>query len=81
MVMEFRRYRYKKTNGMITDTPEKKHDHLCDCLRYLAMFRPRYVPPPKPMARKGAAVLALERKRVRQKNKGQEDQRGVVRLG
>lgn len=49
---ELERYRYarKRTaNGFIlTDKPEKKNDHLIDCLRYLAIYEPDWHPRIKP---------------------------------
>lgn len=49
---ELERYRYarKRTaNGYIlTDVPEKKNDHLIDCLRYLAVYEPDWHAPLKP---------------------------------
>lgn len=44
-IWEIKRYRYKRTKGIVQNAPEQKHNHLMDCLRYLAQARPVWVPP------------------------------------
>ena len=46
---EMGRYANRKLSrvNVITDKPEKRHDHLCDCLRYAAQHPMPHVPPPK----------------------------------
>jgi hypothetical protein len=67
---EFPRYHYKRLRGgLIAEDPEKKNDHLMDCLRYGAMYEPTYHKPKDPKKRKGHAVLALEAKRKRKREK------------
>src|SRR5208337_2689614 len=48
LIWEFERYANKKISrvNIITDKPEKRHDHLCDCARYGALHDLRYIPPP-----------------------------------
>lgn len=41
---EIRRYHFKRKGSFVTDDPDNRSkNHLMDCLRYLVMFRPRYV--------------------------------------
>jgi hypothetical protein len=41
---EIRRYHNQRLNGMIVDKPnQRRNNHLMDCLRYLAMYDPKYV--------------------------------------
>ncbi len=64
---------------MVIDKPnQKKSNHLMDCLRYLAMYNPRYVPPQLGKARIGGALKAF---RDRQKRKREDDGGPFIRLG
>jgi hypothetical protein len=49
LIWESDRYANKKISrvNVITDKPEKRHDHLMDCWRYAAMHNLRYVTPPR----------------------------------
>ncbi len=62
---EIDKYAYKKgPGGVITDEPLQVNNHLCDCLRYLAMGRLRWVKP-RPGKAKGATNRRLEEKKRR----------------
>lgn len=45
LMNEIQRYQWKVVDGITTDTPVKKNDHLLDCLRYAAQAEFVYVPP------------------------------------
>jgi Terminase large subunit, T4likevirus-type, N-terminal len=62
---EIGRYHYARQRDLVTDKPEKKHDHLMDCGRYLAMYDPKYAKPEQPKKRESYAVKALREKRER----------------
>ena len=49
LTWEMKRYANKKISkvNIVTDKPEKKHDHAVDCLRYAAQHPLRYITPPK----------------------------------
>jgi hypothetical protein len=67
---EFKKHRNKKDqHGNPTDEPDirSKHDVL-DALRYLAMYNPTYVPPPKVKKPLSPAALAMKAKRERPAN-------------
>jgi hypothetical protein len=68
---EAERYQYKRDakTGLPTDEVNKKDDHLMDCARYLAQFKPRWYKPKKRKPPKSYAVRALERKRKRQRQR------------
>lgn len=70
LLWEMERYSYKRQpNGIVvSDEPIKRHDHACDCLRYLAMSNIKYVRPRKREKVENYALKALERKRERQKH-------------
>jgi hypothetical protein len=64
---EIDKYAYKKgTSGVITDEPLQVNNHLCDCLRYLAMGRLKWVKR-KPGQQKGYTNRILEEKRRRKR--------------
>jgi hypothetical protein len=75
---EIERYRFRRINKLISDEPEKKNDHLMDCLRYLAMFAPTWVKPPRVKAQPSDAVRAM---RAKEKKKRQGAGADFVRLG
>ena len=67
---EIKRYHRKRVGGMVTDRPDnKRHNHLMDTLRYLALFDPKYVKPGKTKGKVKGAALALKNKRERQREK------------
>lgn len=75
---EIERYHFRKIKGMVSDEVEKKHDHLMDCLRYLAMFAPQWHAPPKVKPADGYAVKAMKSKAEKRRKKVGAD---FVRLG
>lgn len=70
---ETQRYHYKRERRLgtwvVTDEPVKRNDHLMDCLRYLAMYGPVWRMPKLSEKGKSSAVLAIEAKRKRQREK------------
>jgi hypothetical protein len=76
---ELKRYHRKKVGGMIVDKPDaRKLNHLCDCLRYLAMSNVRYVPPPKKQGPLQGSLGAFRAKQERERRKNGDP---YVRLG
>jgi hypothetical protein len=77
---EINRFRYKRDpkSGLATDVPEKRNDHLCDCLRYLAQYEPAWHKPPKTSTAKNPVLDALKAKRARAAKK---EGANYVRLG
>lgn len=74
LLWELERYSYRKLpSGLVTDEPIKQHDHLADCLRYLAMSRLPYVKPRKRKGREGytTQILKMKAEKKKQQNKGQ----------
>lgn len=64
---EFTRYHWKrpKTNtGELKEEPEKRNDHLMDCVRYLAMYGPTYVKPRLVSRLVGGVHERLKKKRA-----------------
>ena len=75
---EFKRYVKKRVQGQVIDEPNnRRNNHLMDCLRYLALFNPRYVKPTPGKARPSAAVRAFRAKA----KKKRDQQGGFVNLG
>lgn len=65
---EIARYRYKRLNGMVIDTPEDRgRVHLMACFRYLSMADPRWVEPGAKKSKLGGAYLAFLAKKRQQK--------------
>lgn len=63
---EISRYHRKRVAGRITDRPdERRWTHLMACLRYLALYDPHYVQPPKRKSVASAAVVAFRAKQDR----------------
>jgi hypothetical protein len=63
---EMSRYHMKRVRGVVTDQPDaRKDNHLLDCLRYLAMYAPRHIPPPSGGKVVSGAVRAYREKRRR----------------
>lgn len=64
---EAERYANKKLSrvNIVTDKPEKRHDHLMDCLRYAAMHNLRYVPPPRKATQRSWSDKYLKAKKKR----------------
>src|SRR5207244_1671148 len=80
LIWELERYHHKRRpGGGYDDLPDqKRHNHMCDVLRYLALYNPRYVEPQKKKQDPGGAVAMLKAKRAREKAKNGGS---VVRLG
>lgn len=77
---EMKRYHNKREKGRVIDKPDqKRHTHLMDTLRYLALRNPKYVKPrPKKAVATGARKAFLD-KQKRQKEQG--GGAGYVRFG
>jgi hypothetical protein len=76
---EFRRYVKQRVSGQVIDKPNnRRNNHLMDCLRYLAMYGPRYVAPRPGEANPGPAVRAFRAKQERARGR---DGGAFVRLG
>jgi hypothetical protein len=75
---EVERYHFRRINKLVSDEAEKKHDHLMDDLRYLAMYMPSWVKPPRVKAPDGYAVKAMKAKAQKRRKKIGSD---FVRLG
>lgn len=77
LLKEMDRYSYRKLpNGTVTDEPIKLNDHACDCLRYTAQAKFRYVKPRKRKAAPGYTTVYLKQKAERAKNKAKMERRG-----
>lgn len=76
---EITRYHYKRVKKLVTDEPEKKHDHLMDCLRYIVTGRPTWTEPKRRKVQTNYAVAAMRRKL--EKKKTAKGGSGGVRLG
>jgi len=77
---EAKRYRYKVIQGIVQDKPEDRgRVHQMANFRYLALFRPRYVRPPRTSTGPNGAVLAFRAKQKRLEAK--EGGPGYIRLG
>ena len=75
LLMEVKKYR-KKVNrnrdgtNVISDMPDQKKDnHLCDCLRYLACFDPQYIIPRAVKRTHSPMTDYLEKKRKQNRKK------------
>jgi len=77
---EMERYHYKRIKGLVTDQVEKKHDHLMDCLRYIASYDPTYYTPAPRKRKLSGALAALKEKLERKRAKGNMGAKHV-RLG
>jgi hypothetical protein len=76
---EIKRYHRKREGGIVIDKPnQKKSNHLMDCLRYLAMYNPRYI---RPSEKKTKATGAIISYRAKQKKKRELDGGPYIRLG
>lgn len=76
---ELKRYHYKRQGGLITDRPEnRRHNHLVDCLRYLALYQPRWHKPVVGNGPQGGAIRVLRAKQKAQRARRDD---GYVRLG
>ncbi|HUU84206.1 MAG TPA: hypothetical protein VM243_11950 [Phycisphaerae bacterium] len=65
---EFGRYRYKRIQGVLTDKPADRFNHLMDDLRYCAMAELEWTPPPvQHHGRRNPVVLALQKKQQRKR--------------
>lgn len=75
---EIKHYRYKRVNRQVTDKPEDRgRVHQMANVRYLAMYRPRYVKPPVGKTPGSGAIKAFRDKQARK----QDDKGSYVRLG
>lgn len=77
LVYEFERYHNAKKNGIISDTPIDKHDHLMSCCRYAAMHGLPHVELPPGESRVTGVMSFIQRWMANNKKKG----RGGVSLG
>lgn len=64
---EIERYRKKKINGVITDQPVDRDDHLMDDTRYIAQYDQKWVPPPTRQKRRSGSLEALLAKQSRRR--------------
>jgi hypothetical protein len=76
---EIKRYHKKRVNGQVVDKPDqRKHNHLMDCLRYLALYNPRWVKPTRGKVAASGAIGAWKAKRERMQKR---DGPGFINLG
>jgi len=69
---EFKHFTYKKVQGVLTNKPRDRFNHLMDGLRYAALANLRWVKPPVRLAgQRNPVVLALEKKRERKRARDQ----------
>jgi hypothetical protein len=82
-VREMQRYQVKVVNGVPTDKPVKKDDHLVDCLRYICMYpNLRYRKPDRPSTRQhGGAYDAFQAKKRRDASRAKASGGAGVTLG
>jgi hypothetical protein len=75
LIWEMSRYCNKKitAHNIVTDKPEKRHDHLCDALRYILSHPLRYVKPPLGKQGKERAWTAkyLAKKKAKERESSQ----------
>jgi hypothetical protein len=75
---EIKRYHKLRVKGQVTDKPHQRGNvHTMDCLRYLAMYDPRYSKPRKSKEPLGGAVKAYREK----KNRLRDGETAMIRLG
>jgi hypothetical protein len=60
MQWEFGRYKKRLKDDIAQDVPVEKHNHLMNCLEYLAAYNPKYVPPQREQAAPSSAYLAFK---------------------
>ena len=60
MQWEFGRYKKQLKHDVAMDTPIDKHNHLMNCLEYLAAYNPKYVLPVKGQAAPSSAYLQFQ---------------------
>lgn len=67
---EIDRYHYKKETKarIVTDKPEQRHNHLMDCLRYLAMYDPQWHKPVRRMQNRVTKIMRNKRKKLLEKD-------------
>lgn len=79
---EIERYRYKRTNGIATDTPEDRgRVHLMACLGYLAAYGPKFVARVRPKNRLAPAYASFLRRRARGQKDGAQASRNFGNPG
>lgn len=77
---EMKRYHFKRVKDLVTDTPVKRHDHLADCTRYLALCHPKYrKPQPREAFQGGVGRQYRAMLEARKKRRGAEG--AAFRLG
>ena len=74
-VREMGKYRFRRTNGKITDKPDAEYSHGPDCVRYAAQYGMPYVRPRALKAPKSNAMIRLANKR---RKKRQEDGNYII---
>jgi hypothetical protein len=78
---EVTRYHNRRVNKIVTDEPEKKNDHLMDCLRYIVTASPQWVKPKYATNGVNYAVAAVRAKLAKKRKKEGQGGSGGVRLG
>jgi hypothetical protein len=79
---EAERYRYKRgPDGLPTDEPVKRNDHLCDCAGYAALVDPPYQKPPKASVTPNQIHKALAAKKARRRKQQGSDRGHHINLG
>jgi Terminase large subunit, T4likevirus-type, N-terminal len=79
---EMKNYHFKRQNGIPTDQPLKKHDHLCDCAGYAAGLDLRWKKPPLLRKREDLAVVRLfEKKKAARIERERGNRRGYHNIG
>jgi len=75
---EVTRYSYIRKGGVATDKPSQRNNHLMDCARYLALYEPKWYPPPKRTAKRNPVLDIIKEKR---RKAARESGSGRVTLG
>jgi phage terminase large subunit-like protein len=79
LIEEIKHYRYKRVSRVVTDDPESRgRVHLMACLRYLALYQPKWVRARTGKGALGGAILAF---RDKMKNKKERAGPKAVNLG
>jgi hypothetical protein len=78
-VREMRRYQWKVVNGVVSDKPVKKDDHLVDACRYICMYSRLKYQKPKSRAKAASnAYEAFQAVRKRMDRSGKKGEPGVT---
>lgn len=75
---EAKTYRKKMRDNVVLDEPIQKHNHLMDCVGYLAAYDPKYVAPKRASVRKSPALQLFESWREK---RARRESRPFVHLG